>query len=102
MTHRSTITTDVNRLDGPEVRNYRQEVREGVTITAYEIRQPGARDCTPVRLVRLSDAPAPAPDAEPTCRVTEPHRRPRSGSIVHTHAVRASAVGAWLHGRRRP
>jgi hypothetical protein len=47
------MSTDINRLDCPEIRHYRREVIDGVVIVRYEQRGPGERDWIPVRLIRL-------------------------------------------------
>jgi hypothetical protein len=47
------MSTDINPFDCPEIRHYRREVIDGAVIVRYEIRQPGERDWTPVRLIRL-------------------------------------------------
>ncbi len=39
-----------NVMGVPEIRHYRREVLDGVVIVRYEIRQPGERDWTPVRV----------------------------------------------------
>ncbi len=48
------MITHTNMLDVLEIRHYRREVHEGVTIITYEVRRPGERHWTPVKLVRLT------------------------------------------------
>ena len=48
------MLTATNVLSVPEIRNYRCEAIEGGVVIRYEVRQPGAVDWTPVRLVRLT------------------------------------------------
>ena len=47
------MITATNMLSVPEIRNYQEQVIEGAVIVRYEVRQPGAADWRPVRLVRL-------------------------------------------------
>jgi transcription antitermination factor NusA-like protein len=44
------MTTEINVLGVPELRNYYREVIDGVVIIRYLVRQPGERDWTPVKL----------------------------------------------------
>jgi hypothetical protein len=41
---------ETNRLDCPEIRHYSRQVLEGVVIVTYEVRQPGERTWTLVKL----------------------------------------------------
>jgi hypothetical protein len=46
---------NTNRLDVLEIRHYRREVHEGVTIITYEVRHPGEAEWRPVTVFRPTE-----------------------------------------------